>query len=167
MMRVLSVALSLLLSAGTASAERAWVLWSATAGAHHRPIRTVPSCSFRAMPMTHTISVKKLARDMSSYRNRMSSYGGGDEERTRGYLPLPSRHRGPARAEGKVMDGKISCKVCGHRAAPDDKMRTRPDGSRWLHYDCIAGHSFHRPIAGSLVRFTECDCDPRGPKGGK
>jgi hypothetical protein len=32
MMRVLSVALSLLLSAGTASAERAWVLWSATAG---------------------------------------------------------------------------------------------------------------------------------------
>ena len=32
MMRVLLVALSLLLSAATASAECAWVLWSATAG---------------------------------------------------------------------------------------------------------------------------------------
>ena len=42
------------------------------------------------------------------------------------------------------MDSKISSRVCGQRAAPDDEMWTRPDGSRWLHYDCIAEHSFHR-----------------------
>jgi hypothetical protein len=62
------------------------------------------------------------------------------------------------------MDNNISYDICGQSATPDDEVRTRLDG-KWLHYDCTAGHRFHRIIAGSPVRFAECDRERAGRRG--
>jgi len=61
------------------------------------------------------------------------------------------------------MKTRISCETCGQPATAEREVRTRPDG-KWLHYDCPNGHRFHRSISGNPVSFTDCDCDPRGPK---
>ena len=60
-----------------------------------------------------------------------------------------------ARVRAKAMNNTISCPKCGQKAMPDKKVRTRPDGSKWIHYDCESGHLFHRTLTGDPVRFAD------------
>jgi lysyl-tRNA synthetase class I len=54
---------------------------------------------------------------------------------------------------------KVWCEVCGKKAIPRSKIVTNPsDGSKWIHYDCEGGHTFHRTIAGNPVKVCACDC---------
>lgn len=56
------------------------------------------------------------------------------------------------------MSNAISCEKCGRKVTSKHEVITRSDGSKWLHYDCEAGHAFHRTPAGDPVQFVECDC---------
>ncbi len=57
------------------------------------------------------------------------------------------------------MHYPIGCERCGKKSVPKGDLIGKPDGSRWIHYDCEAGHSFHRTPAGDPVRFALCDCE--------
>ena len=56
------------------------------------------------------------------------------------------------------MHEKITCDKCpGNevKAMPKDQSITRPDGSKWIHYDCENCHTFDLSLTGDR---SECEC---------
>jgi len=56
------------------------------------------------------------------------------------------------------MHELMSCEKCGKVASPKDMIITKPDGSRWLHYQCREGHRFHRNSVLRPAQLADCDC---------